>query len=181
MTNKDCKTYDAPVSFGINIIVHVSFLLFVLTSVFLLYTSNLMSDSLNNNITTAATSNFDKILNYISKKDLLKLNVIGKNLPYDKLREKLKENEMRNVNNSYVKDILINRCIYLFALVVIIILIVKLLCTNVHIFNILGENFIIFAFIGMIEILFFKLIILKYIPAYPSDQINIFLEKLKKY
>lgn len=181
MTNKDCKSYNTPVSLGINIIVHVSFLLFVLTSVFLLYTSNLMSDSLNKNITNVATSNFDKILNYISKKDLLKLNIIGKNLPYDKLREKLKNNELRNVNNNYVKEILINRCVFMFVLVVIIILIVKLLCTNISIFKILGENFIIFAFIGMIEIIFFKMIIMNYIPGYPSDQINIFLEKLKKY
>jgi hypothetical protein len=57
----------------------------------------------------------------------------------------------------------------------------KALCSKIDLSEILLENFIIFFFVGIIELLFFKFIILKYIPVYPSHVKNMLLDELKKY
>ena len=56
----------------------------------------------------------------------------------------------------------------LVILLVIIIVVSRLLCHQIPMKHIIIENLIIFAGIGVVEFLFFKNIILKYVPVQPS-------------
>ena len=55
-----CRNRDYTVQFSINILVHISFLIFILTMVFSFYTENIMTESINNQVNNIINENFDK-------------------------------------------------------------------------------------------------------------------------
>jgi hypothetical protein len=188
---KKCKSQDYTVQFAINILVHISFLILILTSVFSFYTESIMTDSVNNQVNNLINDNFDKYFDNNIKegeqnaidntKVFLKLFNIDPKKYTQILKNLFKTNNDRNNNNSLMK-----KTLYIFSGMLIFTVLVsfyvsKALCSKIDLGDILLENFIIFFFVGIIELLFFKFIILKYIPAYPSDVKNILLEELKKY
>ena len=69
------------------------------------------------------------------------------------------------------------------VLVIIFILVIalnKALCHDVPLKHIIIENLIIFTGIGVVEFMFFKYIILKYIPIKPSFMLEYILDSAKK-
>jgi hypothetical protein len=188
---KKCKSHDYTAQFGINILVHISFLIFILTMVFSFYTESIMTESINGQVNNLINDNFDKYFDNNIKGDeknaidntkgLLKLLNIDPKKYTGILKNFFKTNEERNTHNSLMK-----RSLYIFSGMLIFTVLVsfsvsKALCSKINLGDILLENLIIFFFVGIIELLFFKFIILKYIPAYPSDVKNMLLEELKKY
>ncbi len=188
---KKCKKYDYEAQFMINILVHISFLVFILTLVFSFYTENIMTESINNQVNNLVNENVDKYFDKTVTKD--KINTIEeiKSIfktffidpkKYTQMAKNLFiNNEDRNSHNSLIK-----RSLYIFSAtllftVLVAFVISKSLCSNIDLTDILLENFIIFFFVGVIELCFFKFIILKYIPVYPSHVKNIVLDELKKY
>ncbi len=188
---KKCKSHDYTVQFAINILVHISFLIFILTMVFSFYTESIMTESINGQVNNLINDNFDKYFDNNIKGDeknaidntkwLLKLLNVDPKKYTQILKNLFKTNEERNTHNSLMK-----RSLYIFSAMLIFTVLVsfsvsKALCSKINLGDILLENLIIFFFVGIIELLFFKFIILKYIPAYPSDVKNMLLEELKKY
>ena len=55
-----CRNRDYTVQFSINILVHISFLIFILTMVFSFYTENIMTESINNQVNSLINENIDK-------------------------------------------------------------------------------------------------------------------------
>lgn len=186
-----CKSRDYTVQFSINILVHVSFLIFILTMVFAFYTENIMTESVNNQVNNLINENFDKYIdNNIKAEDINVIDTVKKVSKFADIDLKkytsiiknlFKSNTTRNSQNSLIKKNLYICSALLLFTVLLSFSISKALCSKINLTEILLENFIIFSFVGMIELLFFKFIILKYIPVYPSHVKNILLDELKKY
>jgi hypothetical protein len=186
IVKKKCISKDYNAQFIINVTTHIAFLIFILTIVFSFYTEKIMINAVNSQVNKVIEENLDKNLDS-STENISKYNDILKKLGYDPkkylevAKKALSEKNSRDRQNKLVKN---NLYIFSFTLLFAVIfsfIITKMLCTKIHLFDILIENYIIFFFVAIIELLFFKFIILKYIPAYPSEIKNILLEKLKKY
>ena len=186
-----CRNHDYTVQFSINILVHISFLIFILTMVFSFYTENIMTESINNQVNNIINENFDKYYDNSIKseetnqidnlKTLSKIANLDLNKYTEILKNLFKSNDTRDSQNSLIK-----RNLYIFSGLLLFTVLVsfsisKALCSKINLGELLLENFIIFFFVGIIELLFFKFIILKYVPVYPSHVKNIVLDELKKY
>jgi signal transduction histidine kinase len=183
-TKTKCISYDYTAQFTMNILAHIGFLIFLLTIIFSFYTEKIMSDAVNGQINKLIDENFDKI---IDEKQISETKEKIKNLGYEPqkylelIKKSLSEEGVREKHNKNIKNILYIFSAGILFTIVFSFIITKMLCTKIKLLDILMENFIIFFFVGIIELLFFKYILLNYKPAYPSDIKNIFLEKLKKY
>jgi hypothetical protein len=93
-----------------------------------------------------------------------------------------KENNTRKgINNEiffYMK--FINGMLIVFFILFLIYLIKSKSIDNGQIINIFIENILTFLFVGIIEFLFFKNIIMKYVPIEPSLLIKSFLDSFQK-
>jgi hypothetical protein len=181
-----CKSKDYTAQFTINILTHIAFLIFILTMVFSFYTEKIMTNAVNSQINKVINENLDNNLDSsrvnISKYiDILKKEGYDPKKYLEMAKKALSEESSREIHNKLIKNILYIFSFSLLFAVIFSFIITKMLCTKIHLFDILIENYIIFFFVGIIELLFFKFIILKYIPAYPSEVKNKLLEKLKKY
>ena len=181
ISNK-CIPSNYKVSFALNVFTHITFLFIILTMVFVFYTENIMSTSINKEIYTLIEDNLDNILDKtVTNENSDTTQTILKYLPFDKIKAIVEDNTYRSTNNK-----LITRTLFIIAVLLIFslifgIIIAKMECGKIDIKDILIENFIIFFFVGIIEIVFLKFIILKYIPGYPSTIKNILYDILKKY
>ena len=189
--NPKCISKDYTAQFTINIMTHIAFLIFILTMVFSFYTEKIMTDSVNSQINKIIDENLDKnidknidgknIANFKLLMEVLKNRGYDPKKYFDIAKKGLSESGERDRYNKSIKHILYICSFGLLFAVIFSFIITKMLCTKIHLFDILVENFIIFIFVGCIELIFFKYIILKYIPVYPSEVKNKLLEKLKKY
>jgi hypothetical protein len=166
--DKNCKR----MSFGLNLFTHVTFLFIILGLFFLIYASKIIDIAVNSHF-----SNFVEkfIYNNSNKVDedsitlisLLSGNTINESLTnlstYFSQADKSRYKHNKNISNS-----IFTIMIFLVLIIIIIYAINKIFGCDVKIKNILGENIIIFTFVGIIEILFFLFIIKKYIPIKPS-------------
>lgn len=184
--NPKCISRDYTAQFTMNILTHIAFLIFILTMVFSFYTEQIMTNAVNSQVNKVIDENLDKKLNN-SGENFSEIIYILKKLGYDPkkyidiAKKGISETSSREKHNKLIKNILYIFSFSLLFAVIFSFIITKMLCTKIHLFDILVENFIIFSFVGIIELLFFKFIILKYISAYPSEVKNKLLEKLKKY
>lgn len=185
--NPKCISHDYIAQFTINILTHIAFLIFILTMVFSFYTEKIMTNSVNSQINKIIDENLDKKIDGTVGENLSMIVTLLKKLGYepkkylDIAKNGLFESNSRDGHNKLIKNILYIFSFSLLFAVIFSFIVTKMLCTKIHLFDILVENFIIFFFVGIIELLFFKFIILKYVPTYPSEVKNNFLENLKKY
>ena len=181
ISNK-CVPSNYKVSFALNVFTHITFLFFILTMVFVFYTENLISTGTNNSIYKLIEDNLDNILEKtVTIENSDTTQTILKDLPFDKIKAIVEDNAYRTTNNKLVTRTLFIILVLLIFSLIFGIIIAKMECDKIDIKDILIENFIIFFFVGIIEILFLKLFILKYIPGYPSTLKNILYDILKKY
>ena len=168
------------VDFAANISVHVLFLFAILSVLFIKIISKLETDTINdelsNIISESVENNFDKLkpeqqfvihegIKHIDFKNMITL--------YDR------EDTARRLNNDGIYKSIYVALALLAVILVIILLISKKLCNDVPISFILKENIIIFIGVGIVEYMFFKHIILKYVPVKPSFMMDYMVKKIQ--
>jgi len=182
LTPTSCFRKDNTVRFGINIILHVTFLFTILTALFVFYTSKILEDSVNGQVIDLLNDNITdkKILLTDKLNKVFNASMDLKSFNFDKIKSVFgMENMERYNNNRLVKTILALVITFFIIMFIISVLVAKSLCTEVSVKELLVENIIIFIFVGMIEFTFFTKIILKYIPGYPSTLSKTVIKTLK--
>ena len=180
-SSKTCKPKSFYLNFGVNVFVQILFLFTILTALFTQIVTNLSSEHIN--------SELSELINHSVDSQIDNMNPIEKNLILLKLKEnnidKLSkmydtEDKTRKYNNYFVFSSLKFTIILLLTTLIIIIAVTRLLCYKLPMKHILIENIIIFTGIGIIEYMFFKYIILKYIPIEPSFITQYLLKTVKQ-
>ena len=174
----NCKQRTNSVEFGINIIIQMTFIFIILGLFFMLYVTKLTEKVINYQFSEMINKFIIENYNKLTSNNEMSLN--DKYL--DILLEQYKKSGLmdslikyyntptkeREEHNNGIKDNIYTVMILLVLAIILSVIICKALCFNIPIFNMLGENVIIFLSVGIVEILFFIYIISKYIPIKPS-------------
>jgi len=167
------------VNFNINLFLHFLILFSFLSIFFIFFISKVSTDAFNNEIEHLINEllsdkvkklkkylNFDNIINELPLKQL-----------YESYQKKNKAVEGHN--KDLIKLIIIVN-ILLWVLFVSMTVLLKYECgSNLKIGEIITENLIIFACVGLVEYYFFTRIALKFIPVEPSFISKQFMNSLK--
>jgi hypothetical protein len=172
---------EAFLSFGVNVALHVFILLLFLTLLFFFYISKLTTAHVKHEVEELVHKEIDKFLTKVSEKDKNKYIqwpvVVW-------LTSRLKENyreelpSVRENNEQLWNDSICFLIIYLIVLVALIVW-WKLKGYNLGLKYIAAENFIIFFFVGLVELYFFQNIAAKYIPVTPDTATATIINRLK--
>lgn len=176
------KRFSKPLSFSINLLCHVFILLTFLTMFFFKYITGLTESHIDVEMQSLVQEQADQLLNFIDKKDtqqIIRWDIIGDYA--DKLIKKSKNNLSFITENN--KNLYDDSMCALFMMGLVIVILVAYFVfrgVNLRLKFILMENFVIFAFVGMIEIYFFMNIASKYIPVFPDDAIKSAFSRIKE-
>lgn len=171
------KLNNIDTTFGVNIGFH-SLILFTFLSVFFVfYISNVskqaMESELKENIHSGLMSQLKSLP--IESKQLLR------RLPYDQLTKMFsKPEKAMEMNNKWLFSTILTVNVLLWTMLIFSVVLLNKNCgQNIDIQHILIENGVAFAFIGIVEYLFFTHIALKYVPVEPSVIPKEFLNSLQ--
>jgi len=168
------------VNFNINLFLHFLILFSFLSVFFIFFISKVSTDTFNQEVEhlihellgikikeLKKSKEFDEVVNQLPLKQL-----------YEAFQKKSKAVEIHN-NNLIKLVIIVN--ILLWVLFVSMTVLLKYECgSNLKIEEIITENIIIFAFVGIVEYYFFTRIALKFVPVEPSFISKQFMNSLKE-
>jgi hypothetical protein len=176
----NCKPKNFYANFGVNVYVHVLFLFIILSSLFMFYIADLTSKAANHELVHLAEKSIDEQYGKLTadqqEQARKMLSTVDLNTFSDLFN---KEEKTRKYNNTAIFDSIKSNIFMLVLFLILIVIFAKLVCYKLPIRHILLENVIIFAGIGMVEFMFFKFIILKYIPVEPSFMMKYLIERVK--
>ena len=170
---------------GINIGFHVLILFFFLTMLFFAFISKKEKDAISKELNNVIEDQIPIVLQNIDDTN----KKFGKgDLPWDKINsiaEKMKKQKIgseqqmnsHNKNLKIISGIIIS--VLLIGLITAILYFSKYKKYNIHLGSILLENFIIFIFVGIIEVAFFLMIALNYVPATTTDMVNTIIDRFE--
>ncbi len=175
--------FQNKINIGIDMGVHALILFTILTSFFLLYITKLTRKEISNQVGNLIEDSVPKIIQNGKKELGPDFIAILKEIPYEKLKKEYSgPDEYQELNNSWLKEIIILTNIGLFILVTGTIMILSFLCnSNINIVEILKLNLITFTFVGMVEYLFFTNVALKFVPTPPSLMLTSIIDNLRNY
>lgn len=165
----------------INILLHV-FILFTFLTVYFFYKiAKVTENTLNNELGDLVDENMQKALNELSNDDKDSLKKTLKDINLKGLMDYYnRPDHVMIVNNNWDLSTSVIIIISLFLILLVSVIILKYVCKkNVNIIHIIGENIAVFALVGVIEVLFFLNVGMKYIPILPSKNVNTLLNTLK--
>ena len=172
---------DSIASLFVNICVHVLILLTFLVMFFFKYVSNLTTNEIDRNLQTIVQ---EQTTNFL---DSLSTSGVGQSVKWDVVEsaadalilESNRDNKqiIENNDNLYNESI----CLLLMISLGLVILICYFMFRkiNINLKFILMENFVIFTFVGLIEIYFFLNVASKYVPIMPDSAMTTIFERLK--
>lgn len=172
---------DKVLSFVINLLCHVFILLTFLTFFFFLYISKLTAEHIDTEMKSMVFNKTNELMKSLDQKvkpgdiSWSAVNIVSGAFQ-TKCQGNLKSIEDNNLE-LYDSSI----CFLLIFGLVIIVLVCYFMIRNVNLGlkYIMVENFVIFAFVGMIEIYFFLNIASKYIPISPDTAVIAITDRLK--
>lgn len=187
MKNEEIKNSDSfiinilnsfsDVNFNINILLHGLILFTILSCLFTFVISNVSTNAFNDEIFHIIKDKLNNkiLIDIIKKNSNLSDTILDKLIKHFSKPTKIVE----AYNKSLFKNLLcINVLLWIFFITLVMVL--KYNCKkDLHIGKIIGENCIIFLFVGIIEITFFFKIALKFIPVKPSFISTQFLQSIK--
>jgi hypothetical protein len=181
IVSNNCTVPDEKVNFVINIGIHVFILFCFLSVLFVMYISNIAKEALESELKEAIEHGIETGLGSIEGKKRGALKKVIKNLPMDRfINHYNKTSKPVDVNNKWLTKLIIYINVFLLLLIISGSYLLRWSCNQcVPLKSIIIENAIIFTFIGMVEILFFKFVAIKYIPVKPSTLITSSLNSLK--
>lgn len=160
--------------YGINLLLHVFILFLFLTVFFFIYISKVERKNITDNLTNLINNQTRKTLSEIDKWDK---KIPGANIDWKKVN-KIAQDMIDQHQGTEKSIITHNRKVFWVSIGVLVALFLCLVGIvlyykyykhyYINLQGILGENLIIFALIGVIEILFFIFIARKYIPITPD-------------
>ena len=172
------------IDFIINILVHMLIILSILTIFFWLFVSKKETRILENEFTTNINNGFQGLKDSFTPNQQDRVNNVINNIqPGLKVFKTYFEKPDKTyiAKNNCLKQNNIRLIIYLIILIIFVSIIYHYFCgSNVHFLEILKENFIIFALIGIFEFFFFREIADKFIPIKPSFISNKISKDVKK-
>lgn len=171
---------DNIASLFVNICVHVLILLTFLVMFFFKYVAGLTSDHIDQNLKDIVQEQTTNFLRFISASD------IGPSVKWDIVESASDAliSESNRDNNEIIEN---NSNLYndsVCTLLMILLGLVLLICyfmyrkINIKLKFILMENFVIFAFVGLIEIYFFLNVASQYVPILPDDAMRTIFTRL---
>lgn len=163
-----CERKTETLNFSINVLVHVIFLFTVLSVLFVFVITKISTKTINEELSGLIEKSMES---NIKISDEIKQN-ISEHFGGNVIRKIAKmydgEDKTRKYNNKLVISSITTTIITLGFVLLFAILTTKYLCYKIPLKHILIENVIIFSCIAVVEFIFFKYIILKYIPVKPS-------------
>ena len=181
LSGPNCKRNDRAGNYIIYSLIHITGLFIIISSVYLFYTKKMTENLVNDELNLLA--------NDAIKEKLYSLDPVTQSF----IKNKLQLIQLEQVKKLYIKpdaeyttnNKWVVHGIYAIIIVLIIIILIanilsKQYCSNIHLKDILKENLVIFLFIGIIEFMFFKYAILKYIPYGPSYVNNLVISHIKQ-
>lgn len=166
---------DGQANYSVNITLHVLILFTFLCIFFFAYISKLTEDSVSDALNGMVEEQTVNMLDVINDWDEQlspgspNINWEGVNNLAQDIQDSSQGKDPDLVdNNDKLKKLAIYMVLSLFILLVGMIIIYKYLGYNLHLREIFIENIVIFAFVGLIEYLFFTQIASKYIPVTPD-------------
>ena len=178
-----CNPSSYKYDFSINIALHITILFLILSLFFMLYVSKLVKSNINEELTNLIKQNFNKTFDSLNAEEQKTLKLALKDLPFDNFINLFSTPDSTvEVYNKWLFTMIIAVNIFLFVITILLISLPYIECNKcVPITHILTENLVIFAFVGLVEFLFFYFIAKNYIPAPPSLMIDTIILSIKKY
>ncbi|MCJ7638191.1 MAG: hypothetical protein MUO21_11940 [Nitrososphaeraceae archaeon] len=180
--NQTCTPNIYVVELIINTIVHIAILFLILGLFFRFYVAGVIKSSLENELDHLIHENIGNKLNEnLSESQKATLKQVASSGALDRINKYYDKPDktVKTHNDCLFRDMFtITSLLFVFATTIIIVS--YLLCDKVNVKHMLLENTIIFAGVGLVEFLFFKMVATKYIPAPPSLMATSIMDNLKK-
>lgn len=176
-----CIPVASTLQFGINIGLHVLILFTFLTAFFILFVSKLSTDTFNNEIGGLIDKNVGNMIDTMDPTTRTNLALYMKNVPIDKAIARFQQpSDFVAEHNKWVKWASIGAAIIGLCLIVIVISLLYKNCGQcMPLGRIVMENMVVFAFVGVVEYLFFVNVAFKFVPAPPSLLVNSMVDQFK--
>jgi hypothetical protein len=167
-----------PITSSVNIIVHVIILFSFLSLFFFMYISKVESSAFKDEMGGLVEDKINNLLDenpiIIDQLQPIKSNIASIASLYESPSQTTVE---RNISLKFLSAFTV---LSLMGILLTIILTVSLECKeSVNLPQILIENIVIFACIGMVEYMFFTRVAIKYVPVVPSTMVDTILHTLK--
>lgn len=177
----ECALASSKLVFIVNIFLHVIILFGFLTVFFNFFITKVMKSAFNDELGHIIENNLkgqlDKLysnLNDEQKKGL-------KGISLDKFERAFQQPSKHvDVHNKWIQRVSYAGTVTLCIMLTMLMVILSFSCnTCIPFMKLLKENLIVFAFVGVVEFLFFTRIAMKFIPAPPSLMVSTFIDTFK--
>jgi len=165
-------------NFLINLLLHSLILFTFLTLFFIFFISKVSKKAFNNEIGHQIDNALNKVVPKLKENKMF--NLIKDNINIKSLLDRYKDadKKVQKKNNSLIKNLVIVN-IVLWICFILFVRHITSIRNDIDLLTIIGENLIVFSFVGIAEYYFFTRIALKFIPVEPSFISKQFLEELK--
>ena len=166
----------------VNIGLHMIILFLFLTMFFFIYISKKEKDAISSELSTTIQDNSTDILDSLDASD--SKGYIDWNILYS-VSGKIKEKNIKNDpstdqnNKKLLKKAIIFNIILFTILTILIIYFTVYKKYDIHMCDIIVENFLILVFVGIVEFIFFTHVAFKYNPVTSSDTALNIIDQLK--
>jgi hypothetical protein len=167
---------------SINVLVHILILFSILSLLFWFVISKLETKTITNEVEDSIDTVFDSYYRKLDSAQKIQLkNLVDSNKETLQTMEAVysEPDKVNATKNQWLLYVNILYICLLFLVLVSIVIVLRLSCSSPPILGILKENIILFVFIGIIEVLFFLNVAVKYIPVKPSFMSQVSLETVK--
>lgn len=184
MVSSNCTPPGFYLNLSIDILVHILILFLILTFLFWFIISKISSDAISHEVNNNIDQAFSEYKKNMTPEQLETFRKHIKDNSY--LLSILKKiysrpDEVMVKNNNWLK--VFNFTVVVLLLTILTVLLITLYvssATCIPIITVLKENLALFAFIGIVEYLFFIKIGMKYIPVLPSKIIESTIDRLNE-
>ena len=176
-----CTNCSLIVNTSIDMMFHSALLFLIIGLFFMLYASKIIKDVFASELDHMVKTDFKKVLDGLDPASKVALKTSIKTVDMDKLIKLYStEDKAFTVHNEWLFNVIIIITVSLFLVTIVAMIVSKLLCNDIHLTHLVVENFIVFAGIGLIEMMFFFFVAKKYIPSPPSKMVDSIIESLNK-
>jgi hypothetical protein len=166
----------------VDLVLHILILFTFLTVFFFVKVSKMTETTLNNELASLVDENMKETLDNLSEEQKEVLKSAIKPLNLQSLMNYYKNPDLvMKVNNNWCLATSVIIIIGIFLLFLSSFVILRYVSgKDINILHLIGENVVVFTLIGVVEMLFFYNIGVKYIPVLPSKNIITVIETLKE-
>jgi hypothetical protein len=166
--------------FAVNMAMRTLILFSFLSTFFAFYVTKLSKEAFNEEIIRMMDENFGAYIKDLKDNSVVKQ--VFDLLPLDKFKKiySKPEKAVEIHNDGLFTTVLVTNLLLWASLIAIIYIVNESCDKDIDIKEIATENAIIFIFIGMVELLFFKMVTVKFVSVTPSFISQQFLDKVQK-